>query len=66
MVYFKSTGWVRAIKAGLFTWSRSSGAIIKKGEPIGTVNSPQGDLTAEIVVNTYSEEELTKIFFYFS
>ncbi|MFT6810738.1 MAG: putative deacylase, partial [Saprospiraceae bacterium] len=28
MVYFKSTGWVRATEAGLFTWSKSSGSII--------------------------------------
>jgi len=48
MVYFKSTGWIRATEAGLFTWSRSSGAIIKKGEPLGTINSPQGDRTKRI------------------
>lgn len=49
MVYFKATGWIRATQAGLFTWSRSSGAIIRKGDPLGTIHNPQGDYTKRIL-----------------
>ena len=49
MVYFRSTGWLRATRAGLFTWSRCSGAVIKKGEPLGTIHSPQGDYKNRIL-----------------
>jgi predicted deacylase len=40
--------WIRASHAGLFIWSKSSGAYIKKGEPLGTIADPYG--TRKIVV----------------
>ena len=46
---FKSTGWVRATEAGLFTWTKQSGSYIKKGEQIGIIHSPQGDRTKRIL-----------------
>ncbi|MEL6123782.1 MAG: succinylglutamate desuccinylase/aspartoacylase family protein, partial [Bacteroidota bacterium] len=48
MIMFRSTGWVRASEAGLFTWARKSGVKIRKGEPLGVIHSPQGDLTKRI------------------
>jgi len=48
MLHFRSTGWVRATEAGLFTWTRKSGAFVKKGEPIGVIHSPQADRTKRI------------------
>lgn len=37
------TGWLRASKAGMFCWSRSSGHWVGKGEKMGHIASPQGD-----------------------
>ncbi len=37
----KST-WIRATQAGIFTWSKSSGHYVQKGEPIGTIKNPYG------------------------
>ena len=42
-ILLKSTGWVRASEAGLFTWARQSGVKVRKGEPLGVINSPQGE-----------------------
>ncbi len=41
----------------------SRGFSFSKEGPLDMRFDPHGELTAEIVVNTYSEEELTKIFF---
>ncbi len=43
------TSWVRASKAGLFIWSECSGARVKKGDIIGTINDPYG--TNRVVVH---------------
>ncbi len=45
----KSTGWVRAPEAGLFTWSKPSGHKIHKGEPLGVIHSPQGERSRRIL-----------------
>ena len=49
IIQMTSTGWVRAAEAGIFTWSQSSGAYIRKGEPLGIINSPQGDRTKKVL-----------------
>lgn len=52
MIIFKSTGWLRATEAGLFTWSQSSGTLIKKGQPLGAIHSPQDDRTKRILAKS--------------
>ena len=47
-VDIEHVSWVRASHAGLFIWSKSSGALVKKGEPLGTIGDPYG--TRRIVV----------------
>jgi uncharacterized protein len=36
------TSWIRASRAGLFIWTKSSGTRIKKGEPLGSIGDPYG------------------------
>jgi predicted deacylase len=36
------TTWIRASQAGLFLWTKSSGAPVQKGEPLGTIGDPYG------------------------
>lgn len=38
----KKTTWVRAPYSGMFIWSKQSGQLIKKGEPLGTLKDPYG------------------------
>ncbi len=47
--YFKSTSWVRASEAGLFTWMQKSGSYVTKGEVLGVIHSPHGDRTKRII-----------------
>ena len=49
MYHMRSTGWIRASEAGIFTWSRQSGTKIRRGEALGTIFSPQGDRIRKIV-----------------
>ncbi len=46
---FKTTGWVRASEAGLFTWTKESGSFVRKGEQLGVIDSPQADRTKRIL-----------------
>ncbi|MCB0633381.1 MAG: succinylglutamate desuccinylase/aspartoacylase family protein [Saprospiraceae bacterium] len=39
---FRKTKWVRAEKAGMFLWLKSSGSKVEKGEIIGQINGPYG------------------------
>ena len=48
-VKIHKTSWVRATEAGLFTWSRSSGVKISRGEKLGEIHSPQGDRVKKII-----------------
>lgn len=43
------SGWVRASEAGLFTWARKSGVLISKGDLLGVINSPHGDVSKRII-----------------
>ena len=37
------TTWIRAPHAGIFIWSRESGARVQKGEPMGVIKDPYGN-----------------------
>lgn len=39
--YLKSS-WLRAPQAGIFQWTKSSGQMVAKGEPIGSISDPYG------------------------
>jgi len=39
--YLKSS-WLRAPRAGIFQWTKGSGQMVTKGEPIGSITDPYG------------------------
>ncbi len=39
----KKTSWVRAPYSGIFIWSKQSGQLVKKGEPLGVLKDPYGN-----------------------
>lgn len=41
-VQIDKASWIRAGASGIFTWNKSAGASVKKGEPIGIINDPNG------------------------
>jgi predicted deacylase len=41
-VKISKTGWVRASQPGLFLWTKCSGHYVRKGEPLGVINDPEG------------------------
>lgn len=47
-VEIQHASWVRASHAGLFLWTKSSGARVKKGEPLGNIGDPYG--TKRVVI----------------
>jgi len=49
MIHVKKTGWIRAPESGLFTWTRNSGVLIEKGEPLGHIKNPYGTKTIKVV-----------------
>ena len=49
MIHVKKTGWIRAPESGLFTWTRNSGVLIEKGEPLGHIKNPYGTKTVKVV-----------------
>ena len=51
-IYFGKASWVRASVSGIFIWSQSSGARVKKGEPLGVINDPYGQKTTVVLSNT--------------
>ncbi|MBT8221078.1 MAG: succinylglutamate desuccinylase/aspartoacylase family protein [Bacteroidia bacterium] len=46
---FIKTTWVRAHQAGIFTWTKSSGHLITKGEPLGYINDPNGQVSHKVL-----------------
>lgn len=50
-VIIKSAIWLRASSAGIFTWHKSSGARVKKGEPIGIITDPNGTKRSAVLAN---------------
>lgn len=47
-VYAKTT-WIRSDHAGIFVWSKSSGNMVTKGEPLGYVHDPNGQKSYKVV-----------------
>ena len=43
------TGWIRAPKSGLFTWTRKSGVFINRGEALGHIKDPYGTKTVKVI-----------------
>lgn len=46
---FDRSTWLRAAKAGIFQWTKSSGQWVQKGEPIGRISDPYGELSIPVV-----------------
>jgi len=46
---FTKTSWIRADQAGIFTWTKSSGNIVTKGESLGQVNDPYGLVSHKVI-----------------
>ena len=42
-IWLNKTRWLRAEKAGMFLWYKSSGSKVVSGEPLGEINSPVGN-----------------------
>jgi len=47
--HFSKTSWIRSDHAGIFIWSKSSGNLVTKGEPLGYVNDPNGLISHKII-----------------
>lgn len=47
--HFKKTSWIRSDHAGIFTWSKSSGNVVTKGEPLGYVHDPNGVMSHKVI-----------------
>lgn len=41
-IHITKTFWIRAARAGIFRWSKSSGHQVKRGESLGVINDPYG------------------------
>ena len=48
-IAFDRSSWLRASRAGIFEWSKSSGQWVRKGEPIGRISDPYGDRTVPVI-----------------
>ena len=48
-VEIQHTSWIRAAKAGVFIWSKCSGAHILKGEPLASIGDPYGIQRFEVL-----------------
>jgi len=49
IISLRSTSWVRAAEAGLFTWTKQSGSFISKGEQLGIIHSPHADRMKRVI-----------------
>jgi predicted deacylase len=47
-IIVEKTSWLRASEAGIFTWTKKSGVLVRKGEPLGVINDPFG--TKKVIV----------------
>lgn len=42
------TTWIRAPRAGMFRWSKGAGLRVRRGEPIGRISDPQGQVEVPV------------------
>ncbi len=45
---FKKSTWIRATDAGIFIWSKKSGAQVTKGETLGSIFDPSGQVRVAV------------------
>lgn len=50
-VHIEKTTWIRAAHAGLFTWSKPSGWLVQKGEPLGEICDPYGNRKSTVLAS---------------
>ena len=50
-IHVSESKWTRASRAGLFQWYKSSGNRVYKGEPIGVISDPHGDLPNQRILS---------------
>lgn len=47
--FFKKSIWLRASHSGMFTWTRTSGSFVQKGEPVGLIKDPFGEKSITVL-----------------
>lgn len=50
-IIIRDSTWIRAQAPGLFLWSKSAGAKVKKGEIIGDIHDPHGHIHHEVAAS---------------
>ncbi len=50
-VHVEKSIWLRASRAGIFTWTKQAGASVAKGEPLGVITDPYGTKTLDVLAN---------------
>lgn len=48
LIHITKTSWIRASQAGLFTWDKSSGSLIRKKDQLGVIQDPHGELDVQV------------------
>ena len=48
-ILIEKTTWVRASHSGIFIWSKKSGSIVRKGEPLGVISDPYGSRRVVVI-----------------
>ena len=49
IIHIKNTTWIRASQAGLFTWAKCSGSLVRKKDHLGVIHDPHGELEAHVI-----------------
>jgi predicted deacylase len=50
-ILVRKSSWLRASRAGLFTWTKAAGACVAKGEPLGVISDPYGTKKILVLAN---------------
>lgn len=50
-LYVEKSSWLRASRAGIFTWSKPAGASVVRGEPLGVITDPYGAKTKDVLAH---------------